>query len=229
MVSVEKLSGFPLLAGLESSFIEKLFAIAMEISLVSGEWLFHEGEGASALYLVESGTVALRFHLDRSRDIYVDLKTLGAGNAIGWSALVPPYVYSMGAMANSDAHLIRIDGEALRALVEAHPEQGYGLMQGIAQEMASRLTTLSEQAPSLSLRLVVSMTLIAIGAMAIFVLFMISIYAGGTAIGGHQQALGAIPVALVCMVVPVALLLLARSIYPGEGKNSARRSQRNSA
>ena len=227
MVSVEMLNDFPLLAGMEATFLEKLALIAQEMPIGSGEWLFHEGENADALYLISRGKIELRFRLDRARNLYVDLKTLGTGEALGWSALVPPYTYSMGAMASEDAHLVRIDGEQLRALVETHPEEGYGLMQGIAQTMATRLSSLSEQAPGLSLRLLVSLALFTLSGVAIFILVGLGILAVGSAISGHPNALNAIPAALPCVIIPVALLLLlAFSLYPGEKRIQAGKSQR---
>lgn len=224
MLSVEMLGGFPLLAGLDPTFLEKLSSIAEEIPVARGEWLFHEGDTAVALYLISRGTVELRFHLDRNRDIYVDLKTLDAGDALGWSALVAPYVYSMGAMASEDSQLVKLDGEKLRTLVEAHPEQGYALMQGIAQAMATRLTSLSEQAPGLSLRLIVSLVLFTLSVVAILILVLLAVVSVGSAAGGHPQSLDAVPMALLCLIVPVALLLLARNLYPGTS-----RSQKKSA
>lgn len=223
MLTVGKMSDFPLLAGLEPSFLEQLALIAQEMTIASGEWLFHEGENADALYLISQGKIELRFRLDRNRSIYVDLKTLGAGDALGWSALVPPYTYSMGATAAEDVELFRIDSESLRVLVEDHPEQGYALMQGIAQTMATRLTTLSEQAPRLSLRLVTSLALFGLGAVVLLIFLVLGILAVGSAIGGRPQALSILPQALLCVIVPVLLLLLlARSIYPGESRTQPR-------
>lgn len=221
MITIETLRRFSLLAELDPAFLEQLSLISQDKAVAPGKWLFHEGDNADALYLILSGTVNLRLNLEKNRNIYVDLKTLGEGDTLGWSALVQPYRYSMGAMAATETHVVHLDGNQLRALVEAHPEQGYALMQGIAQAMATRLTTLSERAPGLSFRLVVSLALFTLGITALFILAVLGILAVGNTLGGRPQALDAIPVALFCLIFPATFLLLAKSIYPG-GKSDNR-------
>jgi CRP-like cAMP-binding protein len=212
MISSEELLRFSLLAGLEPAFVEELASISESKSVQKGEWLFHEGDNADALYLIVSGSIELIVNLDQKRAIRATLNILNEGHAIGWSAIVKPYIYTLGARVSSDAHLVRIDGKQLRTLLEAHPEQGYILMSGIAQTMATRLNTLSERVPSLSLRLIISSILFALGVLT-GILVGIFVFASLlAAIGGYY--LEGILITLPFLMIPMAFLWLARKLAP---------------
>jgi CRP-like cAMP-binding protein len=213
MISAGELLRISLLAGLEPAFLEELASISENRPAQKDEWLFHEGDNADALYLIISGSIELKVNLDEKRGIRATLSTLNEGNAIGWSAMVKPYFYTLGAMVSSDAHLVRLDGSKLRALLEKHPEQGYILMNSIAQAMATRLNTLSERIPSLSLRVIISSVLFTLGVVTGIlagVLVLVALYA---AIDGYAEC---IPMALFCLIFPIALLWLARKLAPAQ-------------
>jgi CRP/FNR family transcriptional regulator, cyclic AMP receptor protein len=226
MISTGTLQRFSLLAGLEPAFLEKLSSISEEKAVEKGEWLFHEGDNAEGLYLILQGGVDLKLKLDEKRNLYGTLTTLHEGNALGWSSLVEPYVYTLGAVATGQTRLIRINGEELRGLLKEQPEQGYIFMQRLAQAMATRVNLLSERAPGLSWRLVLSMLLnvLGIGTGILVLILGLSIVIG--LIQGYSGTAQAIIFALLCAVVPAILLYLARTIYPAEsgsistGKNS---------
>ena len=111
-----------------------------EVSLKAGEWLFHEGDEADSLYLVVHGSVDLKITLSQQR--LEDLETIVEGEAIGWSAFVEPYQYTLGAVAATDVELVKLDGENLRNLMTQNPEIGYNLMCHVAQAIAKRLNDL---------------------------------------------------------------------------------------
>ena len=66
-----------------------LTGCAKEMRFKAGEVLFHEGEPANQFYLIESGAVALET-IEAANSTPL-VATLGAGDALGWSWLFPPF------------------------------------------------------------------------------------------------------------------------------------------
>ena len=149
MISPETLRRYALFAGLEPGVFKTLAMMGDEVSLAAGTWIFQEGSEADALYLVDSGSVELKLKLDEAGEHQIDLATLVAGDVLGWSALVEPYVYTLGAVASGDARLIRLDGAQLRGFMIDDCISGTVLMQRLAQALGKRLTNLRVQFASL--------------------------------------------------------------------------------
>ena len=211
MISPETASQFAFLSVLKKTFVEELLSISQEKTIRKGEWLFHEGEDAEALYLITQGGIELKFKLDKKRDIYITLAELDTGQALGWSAIVEPHVYSLAAIATEDTQLVKLDSDSLHALMEKYPEQGYIFMQGIAEAMATRFSALSQRAPELSSSLMISTALYGIGGVlvalviALWLLVLVSSNVdSGEIVGG----------AIFCLIIPSGMLLLARVLQP---------------
>jgi CRP-like cAMP-binding protein len=116
--------------------------MADEVAVRKGDWLYTEGEHADSLYLIVAGTVELTINLDNKGTRRTELARLVEGDVAGSSAVLEPYVYTMGAVANSDGKVARIDAQALRKLMNKRPEIGYTIMRGLAQALSQRLTDL---------------------------------------------------------------------------------------
>jgi CRP/FNR family cyclic AMP-dependent transcriptional regulator len=149
MISLQTLYRFPLFAGLDE---ETLKAIAIPSEMVEasrGEWLFHEGDPADSLYIVLEGSIDLKMALNGDPH-YGDLERLNFGEVVGWSALVEPFVYTLGAVAVDDGtRLARLDAGHLRALMERDPEVGYRLMRRMAGIIRRRLAAMHTRFVSL--------------------------------------------------------------------------------
>ena len=208
MILSETLRNFSLFADLDPTFVEELATISDETALQKGIWLFREGDAADALYLIVSGSVDLKMVLDEKGQIYADLSTLTEGNALGWSVFIEPYIYKFGAMTASNTQLLKIEGKQLRALMERHPEQGYVIMQGIAQGMASRLQTVRAHGPELSMRLVLSraFTILAYGTGLLTALIALGAIVGGDA--------ATVLFSVLCALIPIGCVIVARVTYP---------------
>jgi CRP/FNR family cyclic AMP-dependent transcriptional regulator len=142
MISPEVLRRFSLFAGLDAEVFKDLAMTGEEVTVSAGEWLFKEGAAADALYLIMEGTVDLKINVNEAGTEQADLSSLVSGDVTGWSALVEPYTYTLGAVATSNVCAARLNGEQLRSLMEAQPEVGYQLMHRVAQAIATRLTNL---------------------------------------------------------------------------------------
>lgn len=142
MISPETLRRFPLFAGLDYELLQAMAMFSSEIDLDEGEQLFAERGPASALYLILDGKIDLTITINKSEGKYSCLDRLVEGDFVGWSALIEPYFYTLGAVAAADTSLVQIDSEELRTLLMQHPKAGYHLMLRLVKGVSKRLNDL---------------------------------------------------------------------------------------
>ena len=102
--------------------------------------IFNEGEDARKFYLVEEGQVAVESLL--ARGMRFPISVLSVGQAFGWSALVPPHLYTATVVALSDIRVIAIERERLLTQMQANTSFGLTIMQNVASLISSRLRSL---------------------------------------------------------------------------------------
>jgi CRP/FNR family cyclic AMP-dependent transcriptional regulator len=127
----------PFFAGLESYYTGLLTGCASNVRFAPGSYIFKEGEPANHFYLVRSGKVALELFPPHSRPITVE--TLEQGEVLGWSWLLPPYVWTFHGHAIQETRAIALDGKCLRAKCEQNHDLGYEVWKRFAQLMVRRL------------------------------------------------------------------------------------------
>jgi CRP-like cAMP-binding protein len=69
----------------------------------------------------------------------VRIETLGPGDVLGWSWILPPYELHYSARALEPTQAIALDGKALVARFEEDHDLGYEMMKRFAQVIAQRL------------------------------------------------------------------------------------------
>ena len=67
------------------------------------------------------------------------LATLGEGEILGWSWLLPPYLWRFHAHAVESTRAIALDGKCLRTKCEQNHDLGYEMLKRFAQIMEQRL------------------------------------------------------------------------------------------
>jgi CRP/FNR family cyclic AMP-dependent transcriptional regulator len=92
----------------------------------AGEYLFHEGDAANEFYIIREGRIALDITAP-GRDPIV-FATLGAGEIVGASWVMPPYRWRFDARAIDLTRAIGIDAACLRGKWEADHDFGYEMM-----------------------------------------------------------------------------------------------------
>ncbi|MBN1964615.1 MAG: cyclic nucleotide-binding domain-containing protein [Anaerolineae bacterium] len=143
MISPEVLRRFALFGGLDPALFKELAMLGEEVDLEAGDWLFQEGENADSLYLVLEGQIDLTIRYGEDDDPqYEDLDQLVTGDFVGFSALVEPYVFTLGASAATDARLVQLDAEGLRQFFAVHGEAGYRVMMQLAKGIGERLNNM---------------------------------------------------------------------------------------
>ncbi len=106
-----------------------------------GEAVLSEGGPASAVYVVERGKLALEKKIQIGRHSTPRNATIDyvePGKTAGFSGLVAPFVYSTSAVCLEPTRVIRIDGSALRAYLEAHPAAGVKVFTAVAELISDR-------------------------------------------------------------------------------------------
>jgi signal transduction histidine kinase len=142
MVTVEMLKRFPLLAYLPTEDLGELMEICAIETGEAGEVFFHEGDPADKLRLVLLGRVALdkRIQLGQHGSVRrANVSIIGPGGAVGWSALVPPYIFTLSAICLEPCKFIVLDAGHVRDFMARNPQAACGLMNGIAELVAARL------------------------------------------------------------------------------------------
>ncbi|MBS1252618.1 MAG: Alkaline phosphatase synthesis sensor protein PhoR [Anaerolineales bacterium] len=104
--------------------------------------LFGEGDSAEKLHLVLEGKVSLdkKVQLGRSgssRQATVSIQ--GPGQAVGWSSLVAPHIYTMSGVCIEPTKLLVLESDDMRRFVAQEPEAGVKLMNAIATLVRDRL------------------------------------------------------------------------------------------
>jgi CRP-like cAMP-binding protein len=131
------LAQHPFLAGLDRGYLRQLACFASGKQFKPLQMIFHEGNDANQFYLIREGKVALEMPL-LGCDA-VQIQTLGPGEALGWSWLVPPYHWHFSARAVEPTSVIVLDGQALRAKCEADHHLGYEVLKRFVQVVVQRL------------------------------------------------------------------------------------------
>lgn len=131
------LAEHPFFKDLESRHLELIAGCASNARFDAGQLIFHEGEEANHLFLIRHGTVSLEiFAPDRGAIV---IQTLGEGEILGWSWLIPPYHWHFDARATSLTRVTILDARCLRTKCEEDHDVGYEVVKRFAHLIAQRL------------------------------------------------------------------------------------------
>jgi len=129
-----------LLKGLEQSAAEHVLALGKRMLLTTGAQLFHLGDDAESIYLVTRGRLRLTLPMqvcNREEDVLVEEAC--CGQAVGWSALIPPYRFTLTAAAPLETELIALPREALNRYFAEHPDTGQTVAWNLSAIIGQRL------------------------------------------------------------------------------------------
>ena len=130
-------SAHPFFAGMPPSYRTLVSGCARNVRFDAGLDLFHEGDPANEFYLIRHGRVALELHAPGQGP--VTFQTLGEGEIVGVSWLIPPYSWTYDARAVTLVRAIGIDAACLRQKCEADHDLGYDMMKRFLPVLIQRL------------------------------------------------------------------------------------------
>jgi CRP/FNR family transcriptional regulator, cyclic AMP receptor protein len=137
VASPEQLAGFEPFGRLTAAQRDAAARTAQDVEYPDQARIFAEGQAASGCWLIQAGQVALHTHVLGRGDVVV--QTLGPGDVLGWSWLVPPHVWHFTATAAGPVSAIRLDTGQLRDLADRDPALGYPLSLGLLETLLARL------------------------------------------------------------------------------------------
>lgn len=127
----------PFFRGLNSKYIQLIVGCASNVRFDVGAFLFREGEEANQFYIVRPGKVALEIFVPERGPITIE--TVGEGQILGWSWLIPPHYWHFNARAVELTRAIALDGKCLRNKCEEDHDLGYELLKRFAHIVEMRL------------------------------------------------------------------------------------------
>ena len=130
-------SEHPFLADLAAEHCHLVTGCAKNVRFEAGSYILREGEPADEFYLIREGRVALEIHAPGKREII--FQTVGPGEIIGVSWLVPPYRWSYDARAIDQVRAISLDARCLRRKCDTDHDLGYEMMTRFVPILVQRL------------------------------------------------------------------------------------------
>jgi len=137
------LAEHPFLKGMEKRHIELLVGCAKNVRFEEGQHIFHEGDEANEFYFIRHGKLALEIFRPHKGGIVV--QTVGSGDVLGWSWLVPPHFRHLDCRAMELTRAIALDGACLRGKCDEDHKLGYELMKRFAHLVEQELVSLRLQ------------------------------------------------------------------------------------
>lgn len=129
-----------ILRGLTPGQAQQILALGVRKTIASGSELFHLGDEAANIYLISRGLIRLTLPMQvrgQAEDVLVDERA--PGQTVGWSALIPPYNFTLTAFAPLETEVIALSRNALSEYFAAHPAVGYIVTLNVAAVVGHRL------------------------------------------------------------------------------------------
>ena len=127
----------PFLHGFSRTQLTVLTDCALPAHFRSGEIIFREGENADRFYLITKGTVILESGAEFGTPAVID--TIGAGDVLGWSWMLPPYQWHFTARAIEPTEAIFFASAILREYCAHDHSLGFELHKRTSEVMMKRL------------------------------------------------------------------------------------------
>src|SRR5512143_963356 len=140
-IRVDRLRRSEIFSDLTEADLLAIAEFCIEERYDEGEAVLSEGEPAVAVFVVERGKLALEKKIQIGRHSTPRNATIDyvePGKMAGFSGLVAPFIYSTSAVCLEPTRVIRIDGPALRAYLEAHPHAGVKVFTAVAELISDR-------------------------------------------------------------------------------------------
>jgi CRP/FNR family transcriptional regulator, cyclic AMP receptor protein len=127
----------PFFGGMQEPFCKLVCGCAKNVRFEAGQYLFREGDPADEFYLLRHGRVALQVTAPGRGA--VTFQTVGEGEIVGVSWLVPPYRWTNDAKAIELTRAIAMDATCLRQKCESDHDLGYEMMKRFMPILIQRL------------------------------------------------------------------------------------------
>jgi CRP/FNR family cyclic AMP-dependent transcriptional regulator len=125
------------LHGMQPGQLTALAEAASEVAFPAGHRIFDEGDNAEHFWLIESGYVVLDVQVPGEGMAIVG--RVGIGELLGWSWLLPPYQWTLGAVCATEVKAFEFNAQVIRDGCAADPALRDELMQRLLHVLSGRL------------------------------------------------------------------------------------------
>ncbi|MET9886668.1 cyclic nucleotide-binding domain-containing protein [Streptomyces sp. NPDC006430] len=125
------------ITALPAEYRAHLMEQAREVNFAEGFRLFNEGGLADRFWIVKSGVVTLDLHVPGRQPAVVE--SLGPGELVGWSWMITPHRWQLGAEAMTPVRAYEFDAATVRKLMDDDPAFGSAIGNWVTQVLAHRL------------------------------------------------------------------------------------------
>ena len=132
-----RLADHPFFADLAPATIQAVGRCTAEVSFTPDEHPFQADEPADHFYVIERGRMAVE--IDTPRQGPLVISTVGPGEILGVSWMLPPYRWTFDARAVEPTVALMIDAACLRDTCDEDPTIGYELYKRFASLVHDRL------------------------------------------------------------------------------------------
>ncbi len=126
-----------LLSQVREPALSQIEAIAEAKSYLPGAFIFHEGDPATHLYVLQDGRVRLRM----GEEGQVAYMLGSAGEIFGWASMANHDQYTLSAQCVLPVRAIRFERGALLRIFEADPPSGFLFYRRLSELIGQRLTS----------------------------------------------------------------------------------------
>lgn len=137
MTTRQLLAGLAVFDGASDEALDALAELAHTGTLDAGEFLFEEGDPATAAFVIASGSV----RISRSVGVAADrtLAVLPAGTLFGEAAIIDEATRSAAASGAEPAELLALPRDPMRGWISRFPREGLFLLGHLGRQMMDRM------------------------------------------------------------------------------------------
>ncbi len=136
-VTAPVLAGQRFLGGMRDEQLRALAGAAGEVCFPAGHRIFSDGEHVEKFWLIQSGRIALDAQVPGEGPAVIG--TVGMGELLGWSWLLPPYQWAFGALCVTEVQAIEFNADVVRALCATDQVLRQELTERLLRVVAGRL------------------------------------------------------------------------------------------
>ena len=136
-VTASGLAAQRFLHGMRPGQLDALAEAAAEVVFPAGHRIFDEGDNADHFWLIQSGYVVLDVQVPGEGLAIVG--KVGIGELLGWSWLLPPYQWTLGAACATEVKAFEFNALAIRERCAADPALRDELTQRLFRVVTGRL------------------------------------------------------------------------------------------
>jgi CRP-like cAMP-binding protein len=142
-MSIEKLKKHEIFSLLNPDEIKRLSAVSGVITLKAGEKVYSEGIPASHIFILLKGKVELNRPTKGGTSLLID--DLSEEDILGVSSLLGADRYLLNAECMEDSEVLKIEGKALRQIIDQNPTVGCTMQRRVSQIIFNRYVNVMER------------------------------------------------------------------------------------